>query len=169
MSKLLPIAGIDKAATITNALLVKLCLEQGKTLEQSIKVVNDSYSPVGCFSHSDGYKGNSCVALINGNIVVFAQLDSPKHPLKPSRWNGAQIVRLKTTEMTDEEKTSIIPVTGFIRRTLARPYENSKTEIHVTASGGSSSQSASSAVGIDELQALIQAAFTPEKKNNKRK
>ena len=104
MSKLLPIAGIDKAATITNALLVKLCLEQGKTLEQSIKVVNDSYSPVGCFSHSDGYKGNSCVALINGNVVVFAQLDSPKHPLKPSRWNGAQIVRLKTTEMTDEEK-----------------------------------------------------------------
>lgn len=167
MSVILPIAGTSKSETIRNALLVKLCLDKGKDLAESIKLCNDTYSPIGCFSHVNGFKSNSCAALINGNIVVFAQLDGPRNPLKPSRWNGSQIVRLKTTEMTDSEKEAIIPVTGFIRKMLSRNYENSVSSIPVTSSGGSSSQSASSTVGIAELAALIESSFASDKKKKR--
>ena len=167
MSEILPIAGSNKSETIRNALLVKLCLDNGKTLAESIKLCNDTYSPVGCFSHENGIKANSCVALVDNSIVVYAQLDGAKHPLKPSRWNGSSIVRLKTTAMTDSERESIIPVTNFIRKMLSRDYVNSNSSIPVVSSGGGSRQSASSAAGIAELQALIAAAFSSDKKKKR--
>ena len=181
---LIPVAAPSADDTQKAAYAVQSLMDKGKTLDEAIKVVNDGFNGGSSqtFGHTDGFVGNSAVAFIPGlkahgfpQIVVFRQLDSRKHPLKPGKWSfagskmTAQATRWITTEMTDDVNGLVKPVMTFINRQIKKRNQYNSSITCAASSGGSNATSSASASATD-IDAQLEALMKPAKgKGNSRK